>query len=117
MSRILIVEDEESLGDTLRDLLGEQGYEIDLVANGVDALTHARANPPDIILLDLMLPILDGVEFLRRLRADGIAPRAHVIVMSSAGPATLGDLIVDQFVSKPFRLHTLLGLLGSKVAS
>lgn len=112
MTRVLIVEDEESLGDTLRDLLTEKGFEVDLATNGIDALTQAAANPPDVILLDLMLPILDGVGFLGRLRGAGLAPNARVIVMSSAGHGALEGAYVEQFLAKPFRLHSLIELLG-----
>ena len=69
MAQILVVEDEESLLQTLRYNLSRAGHEVRLCTNGVQALEMVRGNPPDLLLLDLMLPGLDGLELCRALRA------------------------------------------------
>ncbi|HEU4411992.1 MAG TPA: response regulator [Polyangiaceae bacterium] len=108
---MLIVEDEETLGGTLRDLLEVEGYEVELATNGADALGRIARGRPDVVLLDFMLPIADGAEVLRRLAAEGVAG-ARVIVMTSAARESLGDAKYDHFLAKPFRLDAVLRLIA-----
>ena len=69
MAQILVVEDEESLLQTLRYNLSRAGHEVRLSTNGMQALDMIRGNPPELVVLDLMLPGLDGLEVAKRLRA------------------------------------------------
>src|SRR5437870_618258 len=80
-ARILVVEDDTTIGGGLRDTLGAQGYVADWVTTGAEALAVAEAERPDVVLLDLQLPDIDGVEVCRRLRAAGTA---RTIVMLTA---------------------------------
>ena len=72
MSRILIVEDEESFSDPLSYLLGKEGFEVEVVDNGLDAITEFDRNGADLVLLDLQLPGLSGTEVCRQLRASTV---------------------------------------------
>src|SRR5215475_3413973 len=103
---ILIVDDEPLGRETLTALLQPQGYQLRFAANGPEALAQAAACPPDLILLDVMMPGMDGFEVCRRLRADPLLREAPVIMLTA-----LDDRVsrlqgieagADDFVSKPF---------------
>jgi two-component system KDP operon response regulator KdpE len=110
--RVLIVEDEPALLRALRINLRARGYDVGTAAGGHEALTEAKRHPPDVVLLDLGLPDLDGREVIRELREWSKAP---VIVLS--GRAGSGDKIgaldagADDFVTKPFDMEELLARL------
>ena len=111
--RILVVEDDEAIGRGLSQALAGQGYLVGWAATGADALRQARDAAPDLVLLDLGLPDLDGVEVCRALRARW---PATTIVMLTARSAEI-DVVVgldagaDDYVTKPFRLAELLARL------
>jgi two-component system, OmpR family, KDP operon response regulator KdpE len=111
-ARVLIVEDEPALLRALRINLRARGYAVATVATGREALAEARRHPPDVVLLDLGLPDLDGSEVIRELRGWSRAP---VIVLS--GRAGSGDKIgaldagADDYVTKPFDMEELLARL------
>lgn len=102
--RVLIVDDDPIVRDVLRRYLTRDGFEVSEAADGVEALAGYAATSPDLVLLDLMLPRLDGLEVFRRLRAG--AGRASVIMLTARGQET--DRIVgldsgaDDYVAKPF---------------
>jgi two-component system, OmpR family, KDP operon response regulator KdpE len=110
--RVLIVEDEPALLRALRINLRARGYDVSIASEGRDALAEARRHPPDVVLLDLGLPDLDGREVIRELRGWSKAP---VIVLS--GRAGSGDKIgaldagADDYVTKPFDMEELLARL------
>ncbi len=70
--QVLVVDDEPSIVDAVATALRYEGYEVRVAATGRSALSAAQETPPDLIVLDVMLPDLDGIEVTRRLRADGI---------------------------------------------
>ena len=111
MQRILIVEDNPDLAFGLRNNLEIEGYTIDVADNGLTGLERARAWVPDLIILDLMMPGLDGYRVLRTLREEG--NETPVLILSAHGAEAdkvrgfrLG---ADDFVTKPFSLLELLG--------
>ncbi|HEY7878081.1 MAG TPA: response regulator transcription factor [Gemmatimonadaceae bacterium] len=112
MTRVLVIEDNRNLAVGLRNNLEIEGYQVELAADGNDGLARARATPPDLIILDLMLPGLDGYRVLRALRADEGAAETPVLILSARGEETdkvLGfRLGADDYVSKPFGLLELL---------
>ena len=77
VGRVLIVEDDEDIADVLRRSLRTEGYQVRTSADGVDALDVAAGFTPDLVVLDLGLPRMDGVEVCRRLRADSDVPDPH----------------------------------------
>lgn len=117
-ARILVVEDNDALADGLVYNLELEGYEVERAARGDDALKRALATPPDLLILDLMLPGADGFQVLRSLRAQGMD--APVLILSARGEESDRvqgfRLRADQYVTKPFRLLELLARVESLLA-
>jgi DNA-binding response OmpR family regulator len=107
---ILVVEDDEPIGRALKGALESQGYEVDWVMGGREALKLAAEHRPALVLLDLGLPDLDGVEVCRRLRAE--EPTVPIVILTARHAEVdlvLGlDAGADDYVTKPFRLAELL---------
>src|SRR5438067_6811094 len=115
MAQILVVEDEESLLQTLRYNLTRAGHEVRLSTNGLQALDMIRGNPPELVVLDLMLPGLDGLELCRTVRAEVSNPAvSHVpILMLTARDEEIHKVVglevgADDYLTKPFSMHELL---------
>jgi DNA-binding response OmpR family regulator len=110
MTRILIVEDNRNLATGLRNNLEIEGYEVHVASDGTSGLALARSVAPDLIVLDLMLPGMDGYRVLRTLRDEGAD--TPVLILSARGEETdkvLGfHLGADDYVAKPFGLLELL---------
>lgn len=110
MTRILVIEDNRNLATGLRNNLEIEGYEVGVAGDGMSGLALARSTTPDLIILDLMLPGMDGYRVLRTLRDDGID--TPVLILSARGEETdkvLGfHLGADDYVAKPFGLLELL---------
>jgi two-component system, OmpR family, alkaline phosphatase synthesis response regulator PhoP len=110
MSDILIIEDNADIARGLRDNLRVEGYEVDIALDGEQGLARVRGQPPKLIVLDLMLPRVDGMQVLRRLRDEGF--EMPVLILSArAGEAekVRGFRVgADDYVTKPFGLRELL---------
>jgi len=104
--RVLVVEDEQDVAELLRYSLVEEGYDVVIVANGADALKRAREIKPEMVLLEIMVPQLNGWEVCRRLRQD--AETRDISVIMVTGRAEEGDRVLafemgaDDDVTKPF---------------
>ncbi len=111
-SRVLIVEDEPDIRDLLAYHLGREGYEIATAATGGEALRQAARARPDLVVLDLMLPEIDGREVCRRLRQDPATVSVPVIMLTAKGDEVdrvVGlELGADDYVVKPFSPRELL---------
>jgi CheY-like chemotaxis protein len=109
---VLVVEDDSDILSSLAELLRDDGYDVVTAANGYQALGQVKAHDPELILLDLMMPQMDGWRFVRELRARIPSCRAPVVLMSAAAdlPGEAARLCVDAWVKKPFRLEELLRL-------
>ena len=109
-ARVLVIEDNRNLATGLRNNLEIEGYVVELAADGATGLAAARASAPDLIILDLMLPEMDGYRVLRTLRDEGID--TPVLILSARGEEAdkvLGfHLGADDYVPKPFGLLELL---------
>jgi CheY-like chemotaxis protein len=117
VKRILIVDDELSIVETLSEIVSLEGYDVASAANGMLALAEVRANRPALILLDYMMPVMDGVQLLQRLRADAELKSLPVIMMTAA-PLGIpeSEKRWDELLLKPFdvaeltrALHRLIG--------
>lgn len=110
---ILIVEDQDDNRQILRDLLGSVGYEMSEAADGPAALVAVKTQRPDLILMDIQLPLMDGYEVTRRIKADPDLKNIPIIVVSSY--ALSGDepkariAGCDAYVTKPYSPRELLG--------
>ena len=104
--RVLLAEDEPNIVESLEFLLGRAGFEVDVSENGRDALERVIANPPDVLLLDVMLPEIDGFEVLRQLRGQPAGVSLPIIMLTAKGQREERERAIshgaDMFISKPF---------------
>jgi two-component system phosphate regulon response regulator PhoB len=111
MARILVVEDEKDLQDLLSYNLRQAGHEPAVVSLGQDALTHVRTNPPDLVLLDLMLPDMPGTDVCRSLKSDPATRGIPVVMLTARGEEidrVVGfELGADDYVVKPYSMREL----------
>lgn len=110
--QILIVEDDSALAEVLEYNLRREGYETRLAVDGQEGLRQARLSGPDLVVLDLMLPLIDGLEVCRRLRADP-ATRNMLVLMLTAKTEETDEVVgfsvgTDDYVAKPFSVKVLL---------
>jgi CheY-like chemotaxis protein len=111
-STVLVVEDEADIMLTVRLALQSEGYRVVGVTSGEDALAFFRATPPDVTILDIGLPGIDGLEVVRRLRADPDVRWAHVIVSSAHASGDVRRLTealkCSAYLTKPFSTAELV---------
>ncbi len=110
--KILVVDDEAAIRNLLDDLLGDEGYVVYTASNGRAALAMVQQERPDLILMDVMMPELDGLETLRRLRAVEDSAVVPVILMSAAAYLTPDSADGMTFISKPFNLDHVLAVVS-----
>lgn len=110
-SRILIVEDHPTMREAMRLVLEGEGFEIDEAADGERALQMVRADPPDLVFLDMNIPGSSGAEVLEAVRADPATAGVRVIVVTADGEEGRGRALsmgADEYFTKPFSPTTLL---------
>ena len=115
--RILIIEDEKSLADVIKKGLKEEGYAVDVAYNGEDGLFMAENEPFDIAILDIMLPIIDGITILKRIRKKGIKTS---VIMLTARDALMDKVSgldggADDYLTKPFSFEELLARIRALI--
>ena len=109
MTLVLVVDDDQDLAEMLGIVLNGAGIDVDLVGRGDEALEAFRNNPPDLVLLDVMLPGLDGIEVCKQIRAESMVP---IVMLSAKGDTH--DVVrgleagADDYMVKPFRHQTEL---------
>ncbi len=115
--RALVVEDYAPVRNAVRDGLIEAGFAVDVAANGEDGLWHAEQNPYDVVVLDIMLPKLDGLEVVRRLRTAGSkVPVLLLTAKDTVDDRVRGlDLGADDYLVKPFAFAELLARVRSLI--
>jgi len=111
--RILCIEDEPEMIDLIRLILGRRGFEVIGAAGGKEGLEKVRQDPPDLVLLDLMMPDMDGWEVYQQMKADEKTKNIPVIVVTAKAQSidkVLGLHIakVDDYISKPFSPQDLM---------
>ena len=108
------MDDDARLGASLRRALAYEGYSVDVVADGSDALVEARDRPPDVVVLDVMLPGIDGIEVCRRLRAGSDVPILMLTARDAISDRVAGlDAGADDYLVKPFAYDELLARVRS----
>jgi two-component system, OmpR family, phosphate regulon response regulator PhoB len=111
-TKVLVIEDDRALAEVLSYNLRAAGYEVLVATDGQDGLLQAQIKSPDIVILDLMLPVIDGLDVCRRLRGDA-STKELLIVMLTAKAEESDELIgfslgADDYVTKPFSVKVLL---------
>jgi len=102
-ARVLVVDDDATVAEVVTRYLEREGFAVDAVGDGVAALAQAAVRPPDLVVLDLMLPTLDGLEVCRRLRASAPIPIIMLTARGDEDDRVLGlELGADDYLSKPF---------------
>ncbi len=115
-TKILIVEDDPSIGKLLRRALLLEGYEARLVQNGLDALSAFHEEHPDLVILDLMLPGIDGIEVCKRIRDESDVPILMLTARDTVEDRVLGlDSGADDYVVKPFDIDELLARVRAQL--
>lgn len=113
--KILVVDDEEDILELVRYNLSKEGYRIACVTSGEQALKEAKEGSPDLILLDLMLPGLDGLDVCRRLKGDRVTNAIPIIMLTAKGEdadiVTGLELGAEDYITKPFSPRVLLARL------
>jgi CheY-like chemotaxis protein len=114
---VLVVDDEVSIREVLADLLKESGYRVLTATNGAEALRMIERDPPDLVLTDVMMPVMDGHELLLHLRDDPGLEGLAIVVMSAAQRLQLADGVhVAAVLSKPFDFDLLLHIVRHALA-
>jgi DNA-binding response OmpR family regulator len=105
---ILVVDDQSNVRKLLQEYLTEQGYKVITSADGQQALYAARHDQPDLVLLDIMMPKMDGYQFLRQYRQERQTPVIIITAREEETDAVLGlDLGADDYIIKPFRMREM----------
>jgi CheY-like chemotaxis protein len=112
MKRLLIVDDELAIIEALQDILSVEGYDVVTAFNGLDGLRRMADAKPDLVLLDLMMPVMDGRELLRRMREDSELSTIPVVVMSAGRISDEDRRASARFLAKPFELDMLLDTIA-----
>ncbi|MFZ0217820.1 MAG: response regulator transcription factor [Candidatus Dormiibacterota bacterium] len=114
MSRIVLIEDDEGIAETLRFNLEAAGHHVQAARDGVSGLRLARTGAPDLVLLDLMLPGMDGVEVCRQLRRSGSVPIIMLTARDGEVDRVLGlELGADDYITKPFSIREVLARIAA----
>jgi CheY-like chemotaxis protein len=111
--RLLVVEDDVTMRATLAEVLADEGYEVRAAAHGQHAIEQLQDWEPDVIVLDLMMPIMDAFAFREELHRRGWAPGAKVVILSAARDLRQAAhrIQADEWMAKPFRLEALLAAI------
>jgi CheY-like chemotaxis protein len=115
VATILIVDDEQPVVDLLTDMLEDEGHTVVPAFNGRVALEIVARRPPDLVISDVMMPFVDGIQLCRRLREEHDAQRLPIILMSAALPPDLSSCGANAFLGKPFDIDRFEGLIAKYV--
>lgn len=121
MARILVADDDPGFQDMLQHLLEQDGHEVVIASNGVEALKIYRAQPTDLVITDIVMPDKEGIETIIELRED--FPDAKIIVMSGGGGIGLDDYLENALlfgarraIPKPFDMHDMMNAVNEVLA-
>ena len=114
MSRVLVVDDDRTVSDVVERYLTREGYQVETVGDGLQALERATARPPDLLVLDLMLPGMSGLDVCRRIREIAPIPVIMLTARGEEGDRVVGlELGADDYVTKPFSPRELVLRVGA----
>jgi CheY-like chemotaxis protein len=116
MARILVVDEDELIRTSLRRLLALEGHEVVEAVGGLPAIELALADPPDLLLCDLLMPDLDGLQVARQLRLDPRTAHVPIAILTGSVALPLEDTVaaryVDAFMTKPYERRRLLSVIA-----
>jgi CheY-like chemotaxis protein len=114
MQTVLVVDDEFGVAEVLQSILEDEGYRVATAINGKQAMTRLGEHTPDVIMLDYMMPIMDGTQTLAAIRKDPAFKTIPVIMMSSLEEAAVRETCTDYdtFLRKPFRAMAVVRLVA-----
>ena len=116
MKTVLVVDDEMDIVSAVRSILESEGYSVITAVNGALALEAMRASRPDCAIVDLMMPVMDGLELMRVAKADEALRKIPIVLMSAADPrGKQEDYGWVAFLHKPFRISALLRAIEQAV--
>lgn len=116
MARILVVDDNDDVRQLVASVLGEEGHKVQIAANGEAALDAIRRDPPDVVMLDIMMPQVDGYTVLKTMTEEGLKKRTKVLVLTAK--TSEADWIrgyrlgADHYLTKPFTMVELISTLN-----
>ena len=116
--KVLVVEDHHDTSFLLCRLLKMEGYEVEHAIDGMVGFSTATSEHPDLIVTDIQMPRMDGIEMIKRIRESRSISRTPIIVMSAYGKRLISDAIeagADAFIEKPIDLDNLLATIKSKL--
>jgi CheY-like chemotaxis protein len=113
---ILIVDDEPAIRGLVSSMMQEEGYTTVEAVDGAHALELIEETPPDLIISDVMMPLVDGVELARQLKAKDDTRAIPVVLISAAGRHLAQEAVADDFLAKPFDLDRLLDVVHRLMA-
>jgi two-component system, OmpR family, response regulator MprA len=115
MPSVLVVDDDRAVRESLRRALALHGFEVVLATDGMDAIRRVSADPPDVVVLDVMMPGVDGFGVVRRLRQDGFDVPILLLTARDAVPDRVTGLSAgaDDYLAKPFALEELVARIGA----
>ena len=117
MARILVVDDNDDVRQLVSSVLAEEGHKVQIAANGVAALDVIRRDPPDVVMLDIMMPEVDGYTVLKTMTEEGLKKRTKVLVLTAK--TAEADWIrgyrlgADHYLTKPFTMAELIDTLNN----
>jgi len=111
VKRVLIIDDEFGILEALADVLGDQGYEVSMARNGRDGLKRVDEARPDLIVVDYMMPVMDGVQLIEELRKRGDASIPVVLMTAVRRELLPAGLTVDAYLAKPFGIDELIDVV------
>jgi CheY-like chemotaxis protein len=113
---ILVVDDEFSVAEVLESILADAGHEVVMAANGREGLERASERLPDLVLLDFMMPIMDGPSILKAMREDPALREIPAVVMSSLPESTISESakgMYAAFLRKPFKIKAVVDVVNA----
>ena len=121
MQKILVTEDSQTILDMVKDLLEGEGYSVITAMDGQEAFNKAKSEKPDLIILDLMLPKLDGYKVCRMLKFDDNYKHIPIVIFtaraSEADRKMGGDVAADAYITKPFQPEELLSKVRDLIST
>lgn len=114
--RAFVVEDDPDFRELVRELLVDAGWTVDVADDGIAALSAIRRTIPDLIILDLRMPNLDGLEVLKLLRSTDVGRRIPVVVATGAQPSAEVRALASAVLEKPFEVSSILRVVAELVA-